>query len=99
MAVAIRVTDFPEGVGTPMYDGVTAEMGLEQDPPDGLIFEWAGEIDGKWTVSSVWESRDQYDRFREERLLPAVKKVSGQDPEEGPQPTTDEFPVHHFTKP
>ena len=98
MAVAIRVTDFPEGVGTPMYDGVNAEMGIDQNPPEGFIFEWAGEIDGKWTVMSLWESRDQYDRFREERLLPAVKKVSGQDPEEGPQPTTSEFPVHDFHK-
>jgi len=99
MAVAIRATDFPEGVGTPMYDGVNAEMGVEQDPPDGLIFHWAGEVDGKWTVTDVWESREQYDSFREERLLPAVQKVSGQDPNEGPMPTISEFPVHNFIKP
>ena len=28
MAVAIRTPDFPEGVGTDMYDGVGAEMDL-----------------------------------------------------------------------
>ena len=47
MAVAIRTSDFPEGVGTQMYDGVQAEMGIANDPPGGLIFHWAGEVDGK----------------------------------------------------
>jgi hypothetical protein len=47
MAVAIRTTDFPEGVGTNMYDRVNAEMDIASDPPEGLIFHWAGEVDGK----------------------------------------------------
>jgi hypothetical protein len=46
MAVAIRTTDFPEGVGPNVYDGVRAEMGIENDPPPGLIFHWAGEVEG-----------------------------------------------------
>jgi hypothetical protein len=68
MAVAIRTTDFPEGVGTDMYDGVQAAMDIANDPPQGLIFHWAGEVDGKWTVTDVWDAREAYDRFREERL-------------------------------
>jgi len=100
MAVAIRTTDFPEGVGTQMYDGVQAEMGIENDPPDGLIFHWAGEVDGKWTVNDLWESRDAYDSFRDERLFPAIQKVSGMDPSSMPQqPTITEFEVHNYVKP
>jgi hypothetical protein len=99
MAVAIRTTDFPPGVGTPMYDGVQAAMDIASTPPDGLIFHWAGEIDGKWTVMDVWESRDAYDRFREERLFPAIKQVSGMDPGDGPMPTITEFAVHNYVKP
>jgi hypothetical protein len=99
MAVAMRTTDFPEGVGTQMYDGVTAELNIKNDPPEGLIFHWAGEVDGKWTVTNLWERRDAYDRFRQERLLPAIQKVSGRDPDEGPQPTTTEFAVHDYVKP
>jgi hypothetical protein len=99
MAVAIRTTDFPEGVGTQMYDGVQAEMDIANNPPDGLIFHWAGEVDGKWTVIDVWESRDAYDRFREERLFPSIQKVSGRDPTGGPQPTITEFDVHNYVKP
>jgi hypothetical protein len=99
MAVAIRTTDFPEGVGTPLYDGVQAELGAENNPPEGLIFHWAGEVDGKWTITDVWESRDLYDRFQAERLFPAIKKVSGMDPEAGPMPTITEFAVHNYVKP
>ena len=33
MAVAIRTTDFPEGVGTNMYDGVQSEMDVKDNPP------------------------------------------------------------------
>lgn len=99
MAVAIRSTDFPEGVGTQMYDGVNATANLANDPPEGLIFHWAGEVDGKWTITDVWESREAHDRFRDERLFPAIQQVSGMDPASGPQPTVDEFEVHNYIKP
>jgi len=101
MAVAIRTTDFPEGIGTPMYDGVQAELDIANNPPEGLIFHWAGEVDGKWTITDVWESRDAYDRFRDGRLFPAIQKVSGMDPASGngPQPTVTEFAVHNYNKP
>jgi hypothetical protein len=99
MAVAIRTTDFPEGVGPDTYDGVQAEMDIANDPPEGLIFHWAGEVDGKWTVMDVWEAREAAERFREERLFPAIQKVSGRDPVSGPQPTITEFAVHNHVKP
>jgi hypothetical protein len=99
MAIAIRTTDFPEPAGPDMYDGVTREIDVANDPPDGLIFHWVGDVDGKWTVTDVWESREAYDRFREERLFPAIQKVSGMNPTEGPQPTVTEFEVHNYVKP
>ncbi len=99
MAVAIRATDFPDGVGTEMYDGVNAEMDVANNPPEGLIFHWVGEVDGKWTITEVWDSREAYDHFQEERVLPAVQKVSGMDPTGGPQPTVTESAVHNYEKP
>jgi hypothetical protein len=100
MAVAIRTTDFPGPAGPDMYDGVNAAMvNIASDPPEGLIFHWAGEVDGKWTITDVWESRAHYERFRDERLFPAIQKVSGMDPANGPQPTISEFPVHNYLKP
>jgi len=99
MAVAIRTTDFPEGVGTAVYDGVNNAMDVANNPPDGMIFHWAGEVDGKWTITDVWESRSDYDRFRDERLFPAIQQVSGMNPADGPQPTVTESAVHNFVKP
>jgi hypothetical protein len=96
MAVAITTTDFPEGAGPDMYDGVNAELGVVEDPPVGLIFHWAGEVNGKWTISDVWQSRADYDRFQDERIRPAVQKLSGMDPANGPQPTVTEFSVHNY---
>ena len=99
MAVVIESTDFPEGVGPDTYDKVNAEMGIENDPPDGLIFHWAGEVDGNWTITDVWESAEAYDSFRDGRLMPAVEKVIGMDPSAGPQPTRTEHEVHNYIKP
>ena len=99
MAVAIRTTDFPPGVGADTYDAVNAEMDVANDPPEGLIFHWAGEVDGKWTITDVWESSAAYDRFRDGRLGPAIQKVTGMDPAGGPQPTRSEFDVHNYIKP
>ena len=99
MAVAIRTTDFPEGVGPDMYDGVNAAMDVENNPPEGMIFHWVGEVDGKWTITDVWETREAHDRFRDERLFPAIQKVSGMDPASGPQPTLTEFAVHNYFTP
>jgi hypothetical protein len=55
-------------------------------------------VDGKWTITDVWESREAYDRFQDERLMPAVQKVSGVDPASSPQPTVTEFAVHNYFK-
>jgi len=98
MAVAIRSTDFPEGVGTETYDGLRGELDVEGDPPEGLIVHWAGEVDGKWTITDLWETREAYDRFVQGRLFPAIQKVTGMDPTTGPQPTISEFAVHSYVK-
>jgi hypothetical protein len=98
MPVAIVTTDFPEGAGPRMYDSVSAELDLSSDPATGLIFHWAGYVDGKWTITDIWESRDAYDRFHADRLFPAIQNASGIDPATGPQPTITEHPVHDYVK-
>jgi hypothetical protein len=97
MAVAIRTTNLPAGVGTEGYDAVSAELDLSGSPPEGLLFHWAGEIDGEWTITDVWESREAYDRFERDLLVPAITKVTGSVPEG--RATVDEFPVHDYVKP
>jgi hypothetical protein len=98
MAVAIINTDFPEGFGADMYDAVNREMGIEEDMPPGLLFHWAGDVDGKFTITDVWESREAYDTFNAERLTPAIEKLAAAAgaPADAEQRTIEATVHNHF---
>ena len=95
MAIGLRIR-LPGGTAA-MYDAVDAEMKVEGDPPEGMIFHSAGPIKGGWGVIDFWESREQFDRFLESRLGPALGAL-GDAGAAGP-PEIKEFPVHNFIKP
>ena len=84
-----------EGVDLETYDKVGAELG-EETPP-GAIFHVAGVSEGKLRIIEVWESEEDYRRFRDERLAAAVEKVAG--PEavsaEWPPPGLEAMDVHN----
>jgi hypothetical protein len=95
MAIGLRLKI--TGGTQEQYDALHAHMGIDGDPPEGLIFHAAGPIDEGWGVIDFWESREDFDRFRENRLMPAFGALGDQAPD-GP-PDIKEFPVHNFTKP
>ena len=95
MAVGLRIKF--SGGAQEQYDTVHRHMGIDDDPPEGLIFHAAGPIEDGWGVIDFWESRDAFDRFAAGRLQPAIQELGDQAPP-GP-PDIKEFPVHHFTKP
>lgn len=49
MAVG-TTTRFSEGMGADQYDAVTEKLGLADEPPEGLIFHSAGELEGRFQV-------------------------------------------------
>ena len=79
MAVAfLREFDPGDDRSTTNYDAVSGRVGVDQDPPDGLITHTAGfSDDGTFRIFDVWESREQAERFEEERLVPAMQEVMG----------------------
>jgi len=90
MAVIMNQT-MPEGLPIEMLDGVTKEMDAKADPPAGLILHVHYEEGGRVRITDVWESEQAYQRFREQRLTPAMEKVaaaSGIDLSQSPQPET-----------
>ncbi len=79
------------------YNAVNTQMGIESDPPEGLIFHAAGPTESGWSVIDFWESRDHFDRFLEGRLGQAIEELGDQAPL-GP-PNIKEFPVQNIIEP
>ena len=81
------------------YDAVREKMG--EDPPEGVLVQTAGFVDavGGFRVFSVWESQEHYDRFREDRLLPAIREAIGEEAASGPS-SAEIYELHDiFIKP
>ena len=73
------------------FEKVGAALGVE--PPAGLIMSAAGEADGTWKAVKLWESKEAYERFLQERLLPAVRQVRGEQVVAAGPPPTEWFEV------
>ena len=77
MAIAM-VQEFEAGEdrSTVNYDAVREQLNVEADPPAGMIVHTAGfTAGGVFRIFDVWESREAWERFREERLMPAVRPL------------------------
>jgi hypothetical protein len=72
------------------YEQVTASL---VDPlPAGLLLHVAGPTDEGVRIIDVWENEDDWERFRIERLAPAIAALGGP---ARPEPTfRDVHPVH-----
>jgi hypothetical protein len=89
----------PEGVTFEMYQAVQAKVGVEEDPPVGLILHSAGEVDGAVQIVDVWESEDAARRFGDERLFPAIKAVAGDMAPTGPPPDMQVYELKNLVMP
>ena len=82
---------------TPMdaevYDQVTERVLSDGQLPEGCELHIAGPVDEGWRVITVWESEDVFHRFREEKLLPAIREVTGREP---PPVVPEVQPVHRL---
>ncbi len=93
MAVGLSIR-FADGTQE-QYDAVNAEMGIAENPPDGLIFHAAGPIKDGWGVIDFWESRAQFDQFLGEPPRPRDPGARRRGAAQGP-PEIKEFPVHNI---
>ena len=64
------------------YDAVNEKLG--EDPPEGILARTAGTTEAGFCVFTVWESKEHYERFREDRLLPAIREAISEEAAEGP---------------
>jgi heme-degrading monooxygenase HmoA len=70
MAICV-IAENPKGHAE-MYEQVMQRVAQSGDvPAPGLIFQAAGPAEPGWRVISVWDSRDAWQRFVQERLASA----------------------------
>jgi hypothetical protein len=79
------------------HQKVAALVGSEK--PEGLILRAAGEVDGRWKAVSIWESREAFERFAEERIRPAVREALGESTAAAGPPPTEWFEAKHVVGP
>jgi hypothetical protein len=95
MALVFVQEDTP--IDAESYDKVNEVLAAHGDPPEGLIVHTASVTDAGMTIIDVWESQAALDRFRDERLMPAVREVMGEP--QGPPPEVRVFETHDIVRP
>jgi hypothetical protein len=74
--MALVIIGKVEGMDAHTYDAINREMGFpDQKVPDGLLSHTSATENGGMLIIDVWESRQKFDTFVEEMLLPAMQKV------------------------
>jgi hypothetical protein len=73
--MAVVVVNEIEGGDREMYEQVNPKVMPEGKLPDGCQLHIAGPIDNGWRVITVWESDEQFQQFRNEKLIPAMQET------------------------
>jgi hypothetical protein len=55
------------------FEKINAELGPET--PDGLVVHVAGPSTNGVRMITVWQTKEAFDRFGEEQLLPALQRI------------------------
>ena len=91
--MAIVVVNEMQGGSQEMYDEVGSKVMEGGRLPEGCQAHIAGPSEAGWRVITVWDSEDQFQQFRDNKLIPALQD-SGYGDRVSPQITTQ--PVHRF---
>lgn len=91
--MAVVVVAEIEGGNQDFYEQVSEKALPGGELPDGGKVHIAGPIEGGWRVITVWDSEEQFQRFRDEKLIPALAET-GQADRAAPQIKADQ--VHRL---
>ena len=91
MAVAVQL-DF-HGTTIEQYDQINERIGLLPGGPASPqeLFHWVTETNDGFRVVDVWESREAFDKFAQEKLSPIYREVGVPEP-----PDIQFFEVHNY---
>jgi hypothetical protein len=91
MAVGVQL-DF-SGATLEQYDQINERIGLLPGGPASPqeFFHWVTKTDEGFRVVDVWETREAFERFAQEKLSPIYEEVGVLHP-----PTIQYFEVHNY---
>lgn len=59
-------------------EAVSFAMGVHENPPDGLLIHVMTETPSGIHVVDVWDSKEAFENFSNDRLTPTMQKVMAQ---------------------
>jgi len=77
--MSVVVVNEMQGGDQGFYDEVTSRVMPEGRLPAGCSEHIAGPTDGGWRVISVWDSEEDFERFRSDTLIPALRDSGRED--------------------
>jgi hypothetical protein len=77
--MAVVIANTITGGNKGMYEAVNGKVMPSDQLPEGCQVHIAGPVSEGWRVITVWDSEDAFNRFREEKLIPALREVAGDD--------------------
>ena len=94
MAIAVEMNF--RGATLGQYDQVIQKMGLTQGGPmpSGGMSHWVAKTDDGIRVVDVWESKEQFEKFAQEKIGPFSQEVGVSGP-----PKMEFFEVHNYFTP
>ena len=60
---------------TTNYDAIHEHL-VQSGPIEGFLLHTAGFTGREFRIFEVWETREHYDRFVEERLMPIIREIA-----------------------
>jgi hypothetical protein len=84
-----------DGFDTSDYDGVCERIGFPANWPEALISHAAGQSEEGLRLTEIWESREDFDRWIENVIQPAVGEIAGDRVQDSP-PNFVEFSLHRY---
>ena len=76
MAIGVHI-DFGAGATLEQYDQVIQKMGYRPGGPggSGCLFHWVTKTPTSIHVTDVWETKEQFDKFAEEKIGPVTQEA------------------------
>jgi hypothetical protein len=73
--MSVVIVNEMHGADQSVYDDVSGRTLPEGQLPEGCELHIAGPMDGGWRVITVWDSDEQFQEFRNSKLIPAIQEA------------------------